>query len=191
MWHAGSVWKCLQWWRWYFHVGSLSTLLRCSLSISTTVIVFIHCTLPYWYERPCWNRTCHPGRHFIGTVILVLGLYIKSLQLFSKSGKHRCYLWLPDLQMNCGDLTTWQSARIGVPAMAAGQHAPLILMHVMLWVIHDVTVEMMSSYSSLVVIVFKLYKWVMTLLCPNLLYIPNSFRPHYGPWKSQAKSWFL
>ena len=67
-----------------------------------------------------WSRR-HDG-HFFAT-ILVLYLWIKSLQLIWRLGTRRFHLRVPNLQMSSRDLTTWQGTRIKYPAMAARQHA--------------------------------------------------------------------
>ena len=49
-----------------------------------------------------------------GTTSLVPYLKVKSLQLIWRSGTRRWHLRVPDLQMSCSDLTTWQGTRIVV-----------------------------------------------------------------------------
>ena len=59
------------------------------------------------------------------TTSLVPYLQVKSLQLIWRSGIRRFHLRVPDLQMSCRDLITWQGTRIVAPTMAARWRAPL------------------------------------------------------------------
>ena len=59
-----------------------------------------------------------------GTTILVLYLYIKSLQLIWRPVTHRFHLRVPDVRMRCRHLVTWQGARIIATRMATGRHHP-------------------------------------------------------------------
>ena len=65
-----------------------------------------------------------------GTIILVLYLSVKSLQLIWWPGTSKLNLQVPSLQMSCRDLITWQGTW---PAMAAVQHAPLLVMRLLIY----------------------------------------------------------
>ena len=54
-----------------------------------------------------------------GITILVPYYYVKSLQLISRSGTRRFNLRVPDLQISCRDLTTWQGTRPNNGSQAA------------------------------------------------------------------------
>ena len=56
-------------------------------------------------------------------------LSVKSLQLIWRSGTHRWNLRVPDLQMSCRDLTTWQGTRIEPMAMDVQWYALLAWHH--------------------------------------------------------------
>ena len=50
-----------------------------------------------------------------GTIILVSYLFVKSLKLLWKSDSYRFHLWIPDLQVSCRDVTSWQDTKIIAP----------------------------------------------------------------------------
>ena len=56
----------------------------------------------------------HPGGHY-WHYYPVSYCIVKGLQLIWRSGTHRFHLQVPDLQMSCRDLTTWQCSRIVAP----------------------------------------------------------------------------
>ena len=56
----------------------------------------------------------------IGTTVQMPYLWVISLQLIWRSGT-----WVPDLQMSCSDVTTWQGTRTVTPAMTTRWHASL------------------------------------------------------------------
>ena len=60
-----------------------------------------------------------------GTTILVPYLLVKSLHVIWISSACTSYLLVPNLQLSCKDLITWQGTRIVVPAMAIRWHVPL------------------------------------------------------------------
>ena len=67
-----------------------------------------------------WNRVCQLGGQDYCPVALF------QLQFIWGSGKCRFHLRVPDLQMSCSDLITWQGTRITVPAMATRWRAALL-----------------------------------------------------------------
>ena len=71
----------------------------------------------------------------IGTSILVVYLWVKLLQLIWRSGTRRFHLRVPDHQMSCRDLATWQGTRTVYPTMAAGRHALLRITNGASWVV--------------------------------------------------------
>ena len=51
-----------------------------------------------------------------------------------RSGNRRCHVRMPDLEMCCSFLTTWQGVRLVTPALATRRHAPLFLIFIyLLW----------------------------------------------------------
>ena len=73
---------------------------------------------------------CLPIRHvtlvtIAGTTILVPYRQVKWLQLIWRSGTRtrRFHLRVPDLQMNCRNVTTWQGIKVVATSMAAARVA--------------------------------------------------------------------
>ena len=61
------------------------------------------------------------------TTILVSSLSVKSLQLFWRSGTRRFHLWMPDLQMSCGDLTKMRGYQDSNPRHGHQETSPITL----------------------------------------------------------------
>ena len=92
------------------------------------------------------NRACHPDGQ------------AKSLSFIWRSGTRRWNLRVPDLQMNCRDLTTWQGTRIVAPRMVARWHALLTL-----WSLNkmDVILHTFSNAFSYMKIIASFIKMLL------------------------------
>ena len=91
-------------------------------------------------------------------------IFVKSLQLIWRSGTCRFHLRVPDLQMSCRDLTTWQGTRIVAPTMATRVtcsivRAPMIF----LWMLDEwsILVDCLVLFSN------RSRSAVMKLFCKN------------------------
>ena len=66
-----------------------------------------------------------------GTTILVLNVKVKSLQPIWRPGTRRFHLRVPDLQVGCRDLTTWEGTRIAAQQWLPGDWLFMIPITVM------------------------------------------------------------
>ena len=84
------------------------------------------------YTTPA-NRTC------CLTIITAAGILVysyhcvKSVQLIWRSGTRRFHLRVPDLQMSCRDLTTWQGTRIVASVIVVRWNAPSFTHRSLMW----------------------------------------------------------
>ena len=67
----------------------------------------------------------HPGSHCCDFYPGALS-WNQVLQLIWRSGTRRWNLRVPDLQLSCSDLTTWQGTRIIAPVMTAAKKCPIL-----------------------------------------------------------------
>ena len=102
---------------WYFltiYVSSATKVIKGQQVIRSLPLAWPSHTLADRLLTPIGNVTLVA---ITKTTILVPYHYYKSLQLIGLA-THRWNLQVPDLQMSCRDLTTWQGTRILVPEIA-------------------------------------------------------------------------